>query len=171
MTIGKKDMSSSYTILSHHWVDIVYRLHNENVYYHTIEKDDLAEAINNIYHNEYNLSPLLRIYFTPGRIVGSDNTYKGVPVLPISEKPPVDLGISFECTTFYMRPLDELVLSSLGNLLLQIHYPYYFEDKENYVSYRSKLPWSVIKGISLEMYRPKVFVRIVFEDRRCSQYM
>lgn len=32
--------------------------------------------------------------------------------------PPVDLGISFQYQTVYMQPLDELVLSALGYVLL-----------------------------------------------------
>jgi hypothetical protein len=118
-------MPSCNNLFSHHWVEILYILHKEN--YKSISNDDLADAINKINNNDYQLSPLFRIYFTPGVIVGSEMCYKGVAVHPISENPPVDLGIAFEFTTYYMKPLDELVLSALGKLLLQIHYPEYLD--------------------------------------------
>lgn len=84
------------------------------------------------------MKSILRINFTPG-IVGSDKTYKGVPVSPILETPPVDLGISFEFTTYYMKPVDELVLSALGKWLLQIHYPDYLEDRDHVASINETL--------------------------------
>lgn len=85
---------------------------------------------NKILYKEYKLAPLYSIYFTPG-VIDSSMCDKGVTVHPIYEKPPADLGIFFSYATLSLRPLDELVLSALGKLLLEIHYPDYLIDGEH----------------------------------------
>ena len=56
--------------------------------------------------------------------------FKGVPVLEVDTPPPVDLGISFQYNTVYMQPMDELILSALGYVLLNQHFPSYLKDNK-----------------------------------------
>jgi peptide subunit release factor 1 (eRF1) len=69
----------------------------------------------------YKVKPLRLILFQRG-VLGSDRLYKGVKVFPIESPPPRDFNIDLEDSTFYMDPLDELVLSSLGFLLLKRYF-------------------------------------------------
>ena len=63
-------------------------------------------------------------------MVGSDGFYKGVPVFPLTKPLDIDLEIDIEYETVYMQPIDELVLSSLGKLLLKRNYPSFLSTPE-----------------------------------------
>jgi hypothetical protein len=63
-------------------------------------------------------------------VVGSDGFYKGVPVFPLTKPLDIDLEIDIEYETVYMQPIDELVLSSLGKLLLKRNYPSFLSTPE-----------------------------------------
>lgn len=99
----------------------------------SITLSDLNCYIDEINNEEYRLEQLSLIYFKPG-VIGSDMHFKGVPVVEVleSNQPPMDLGIPFQYRTVYMEPMDEFLLSALGYVLLNQHFPSYLDDIKSF---------------------------------------
>jgi len=65
---------------------------------------------------EYRLKPVSCIFLDGAHVDEAKMLYKGVNVSVVSN-PPVDLDIQYTCV--YMDPIQELVLTALGRVLLE----------------------------------------------------
>lgn len=91
---------------------------------------DQESAINSvtdrIINNTFALKPISSILLQGSVVDEKRMIYRGVDVFVVPDIPP-EIGVKYTCT--YMDPVDELVLSALGLVLLNSYFPNLVQEK------------------------------------------
>lgn len=91
---------------------------------------DQESAINSvtdrIINNTFALKPISSILLQGSVVDEKRMIYRGVDVFVVPDIPP-EIGVKYTCT--YIDPVDELVLSALGLVLLNSYFPNLVQEK------------------------------------------
>lgn len=109
------------------WVDTIKELYTDSQHeerYSEIDMNTIKLVSKLIFREEYRKKPVSCIFLDGAHVDEAKMLYKGVNVSVVSN-PPVDLDIQYTCV--YMDPIQELVLTALGRVLLETYFPSMFD--------------------------------------------